>query len=206
MKLYTYDRAPNPRRLAMFMKYKGIELETQQVDLMKGEQRGEPYRAINPDQTVPALLLDDGSVLSEVIGICTYLEGLHPDRPLLGTTPLEKARVISWDHRLFAALVVPIADILRNSAEAFRNRALPGPYDVPQLPEMVERGRLQLHCILPDLDAQLAGRTWLAGDRFSFADIDLLAAVDFMAWVKESVPEDCRHLKAWYERAKAELG
>ncbi|WP_300321696.1 glutathione S-transferase family protein [Accumulibacter sp.] len=206
MKLYTYDRAPNPRRLAMFMKYKGIELETQQVDLMKGEQLGEPYRAINPDQTVPALLLDDGSVLSEVIGICTYLEGLHPDRPLLGTTPLEKARVISWDHRLFAALVVPIADILRNSAEAFRNRALPGPYDVPQLPEMVERGRLQLHCILPDLDAQLAGRTWLAGDRFSFADIDLLAAVDFMAWVKESVPEDCRHLKAWYERAKAELG
>ncbi|MBE2259588.1 MAG: glutathione S-transferase family protein [Rhodobacteraceae bacterium] len=206
MKLYTYDRAPNPRRLAMFMKYKGIELETQQVDLMKGEQRGEPYRAINPDQTVPALLLDDGSVLSEVIGICTYLEGLHPDRPLLGTTPLEKARVISWDHRLFAALVVPIADILRNSAEAFRNRALPGPYDVPQLPEMVERGRLQLHCILPDLDAQLAGRTWLAGDRFSFADIDLLAAIDFMAWVKESVPEDCRHLKAWYERAKAELG
>ncbi|MCP5249568.1 MAG: glutathione S-transferase family protein [Candidatus Accumulibacter sp.] len=206
MKLYTYDRAPNPRRLAMFMKYKGIALETQQVDLMKGEQRGEPYRAINPDQTVPALLLDDGSVLSEVIGICTYLEGLHPDRPLLGTTPLEKARVISWDHRLFAALVVPIADILRNSAEAFRNRALPGPYDVPQLPEMVERGRLQLHCILPDLDAQLAGRTWLAGDRFSFADIDLLAAIDFMAWVKESVPEDCRHLKAWYERAKAELG
>ncbi|MCB1967164.1 MAG: glutathione S-transferase family protein [Candidatus Accumulibacter sp.] len=205
MKLYTYDRAPNPRRLAMFMKYKGIELDSQQVDLMKGEQLGEQYRAINPDQTVPALKLDDGSVLSEVIGICTYLEALYPDRPLLGTSAIEKARVISWDHRLFAALVVPIADMLRNSAEAFRNRALPGPYNVPQLPEMVERGRLQVHCILPDLDAHLAGSAWLAGENFTFADIDLVAAVDFMAWVKESVPAECGNLKAWYERAQAEL-
>lgn len=205
MKLYAFDRAPNPRRLAMFMKYKGIVLDTQQVDLMKGEQLTDAYRAINPDLTVPALLLDDGIVLSEVIGICTYLEGLYPDRPLLGSSALEKAQVISWDHRLFAAMVTPIADMLRNSAAAFRNRALPGPYDVPQLPEMVERGRLQLHCLLPDLDAHLARHAWLAGDNFTFADIDLLAAVDFMAWVKESVPEECVNLKAWYERAKAEV-
>ncbi|WP_313950962.1 glutathione S-transferase family protein [Accumulibacter sp.] len=205
MKLYTYDRAPNPRRLAMFMQYKGIAIETQQVDLMKAEQLGEQFRAINPAQTVPALLLDDGTLLSEVIGICTYLEELHPDRPLLGTTALEKAQVISWDHRLFTGMVIPLADMLRNSAEAFRNRALPGPYDFAQLPELVERGRLQLHCILPELDAQLAGQAWLAGDGFTFADIDLLVAVDFMAWVKESVPAECTHLKAWYERAKAEL-
>ncbi|WP_291995498.1 glutathione S-transferase family protein [Candidatus Accumulibacter sp. ACC003] len=205
MKLYAFDRAPNPRRLAMFMKYKGIVLDTQQVDLMKGEQLTDAYRAINPELTVPALLLDDGTVLSEVIGICTYLEGLYPDRPLLGSSALEKAQVISWDHRLFAAMVMPIADMLRNSSAAFRNRALPGPYDVPQLPEMVERGRLQLHCLLPDLDAHLARHAWLTGDNFTFADIDLLAAVDFMAWVKESVPEECVNLKAWYERAKAEV-
>ncbi|HRF74593.1 MAG TPA: glutathione S-transferase family protein [Accumulibacter sp.] len=205
MKLYTYDRAPNPRRLGMFLKYKGIEIETAQVDLRKAEQLTDEYRAINPEMTVPALKLDDGTVLSEVIGICTYLEQIYPDRPLLGTTALERALVVSWDHRLFAAMIMPIADMLRNSAEAFRNRALAGPYDVPQLTEMVERGRLQLHYILPDLDAKLARGAWLAGDNFTFADIDLLAAVDFMAWVKESVPEECAHLKAWYARAQAEL-
>ncbi|HRD94242.1 glutathione S-transferase family protein [Accumulibacter sp.] len=205
MKLYTYDRAPNPRRLGMFLKYKGIEIETAQVDLRKAEQLTDEYRAINPEMTVPALKLDDGTVLSEVIGICTYLEQIYPDRPLLGTTALERALVVSWDHRLFAAMIMPIADMLRNSAEAFRNRALAGPYDVPQLAEMVERGRLQLHYILPDLDAKLARGAWLAGDNFTFADIDLLAAVDFMAWVKESVPEECAHLKAWYARAQAEL-
>ena len=205
MKLYTYDRAPNPRRLGMFLKYKGIEIETAQVDLRKAEQLTDEYRAINPEMTVPALKLDDGTVLSEVIGICTYLEQIYPDRPLLGTTALERALVVSWDHRLFAAMIMPITDMLRNSAEAFRNRALAGPYDVPQLTEMVERGRLQLHYILPDLDAKLARGAWLAGDNFTFADIDLLAAVDFMAWVKESVPEECTHLKAWHARAQAEL-
>jgi len=206
MKLYTYDPAPNPRRLALFMTYKGITLDTTQVDLRKGEQLGEAYRSINPDITVPALVLDDGTVLPEVIGICTYLEGLYPDRPLLGTTPLEKALVISWDHNLFMTMTMAIAGMLRNRSEAFRNRALPGPLDVPQVPELVERGRLQLKHVLPRLDAHLAKSHWLAGENFSFADIDLLVAVDFMGWVKESVPEECTHLRAWYERAKAELG
>ena len=95
MKLYTYDPAPNPRRLALFMQYKGIEIETVQVDMMKAEQLAEEYRQINPQCTVPALQLDDGNVLCEVIGICMYLEGLYPDKPLLGSTALEKAQVIS---------------------------------------------------------------------------------------------------------------
>ncbi len=205
MKLYTYDPAPNPRRLELFMTWKGIEIETQQVDLMTGEQLGDTYRAINPELTVPALELDDGTVLTEVIGICTYLEGLHPDRPLLGTTPLEKAQVVSWCHRLFAGLMMPIAGMLRNRSEAFRDRALPGALDLPQIPELVDRGVLMLGHILPKIDAHLADNNWLAGDNLSCADIDLLVGVDFLAWVKQSVPEDCAHLKAWYERASAEL-
>ncbi len=206
MKLYTYDPAPNPRRLALFMQYKGIAIETRQIDLGSAEQLGEAYRAINPECSVPALQLDDGTVLTEVIGICAYLEALHPGKPLLGTTPLEKAQVISWDHRVFAGMTMAIAGMLRNRSKAFENRALPGPLDVPQIAELVERGKLQLAHILPKLDTELASRAWLAGDSFTFADIDLLVSVDFMAWVKQSIPEECLHLKNWYERARAELG
>lgn len=206
MKLYTFDPAPNPRRLALFLRYKGIEIETQQIDMMKAEQLGEPYKSINPQGTVPALQLDDGTVLAEVIGICTYLEELHPEKPLLGSTPLEKALVISWDHNIFLSVMMAIAGMLRNRGESFRNRALPGPLDVPQIPELIERGKLQLGYVLPQLDTHLANSTWVAGDNFSLADIDLLVAVDFMAWVKQAVPEDCAHLRNWYQRAKAELG
>lgn len=205
MKLYTYDPAPNARRLGLFMHYKGIALDTQQIDLATEEQLGDAYRAINPELTVPALQLDDGTVFSEVIGICTYLEALHPEKPLLGTTPLEKAKVISWNHKLFTSLFSAVAGMLRNRSKSMVNRALPGDLDIPQIPELVERGILQIQHMLPKLDAHLANSTWLAGENFSFADIDLLVAIDFMAWVKQSVPEECTHLKAWYARAKAEL-
>jgi glutathione S-transferase len=206
VKLYTYDLAPNPRRLGLFLKYKGISLDTQQIDLATGEQFTEAFRSINPHCTVPALQLDDGTVLTEVIGICVYLEALYPSKPLLGSSDREKAEVISLDHQLFVSVMMAIAGILRNGSKAFANRALTGPLNVPQLPELVERGKLQLSHLLPALDNQLANRPWLAGDNFTFADIDLLVMVDFMAWVKMSVPEECTHLKAWYERAKTELG
>jgi len=205
MKLYTYDPAPNPRRLALFMQYKGIQIDTEQVDMMTGQQLSEAFRQINPRCTVPALQLEDGTVLTEVIGICTYLEALFPDKPLLGTTPLEKAQIISWSHHLFVTVMMAIASMLRNRGESFRNRALPGPLDVPQIPELVERGRQQLAHALPELDRQLASGGWLATDSFSFADIDLLVSIDFLSWVKQSIPDDCKHLRAWYERARAEL-
>lgn len=206
MKLYTYDPAPNPRRLTLFMRYKGITLDTRQIDMMKAEQLTEEYRQVNPRCTLPALQLDDGTLLTEVIGICTYLEETYPDKPLLGSTALEKAQVISWDHHLFLAVMMPVAGMLRNRGEGFRNRALPGPLDLPQIPELIERGRLQLEHLLPELDAHLATSTWVAGDNFSFADIDLLVSIDFMGWVKQSVPEECTHLQAWYQRAKETLG
>lgn len=206
MKLYTYDPAPNPRRLTLFMKYKGIELDTQQVDLGQAEQLGETYRQINPECSVPALLLDDGTILTEVIGICVYLEALHPAKPLLGSTAKEKAQVISWDHHLFATMTSAVAGMLRNRSAAFENRALPGPLDIPQIPELVERGKLQLAHLLPKLNSELSDRRWLAGDNFTFADIDLLVSVEFMGWVKQTIPEDCNHLLAWYESAKVELG
>ena len=206
MKLYTYDPAPNPQRLTLFLKYKGIDLETRQIDMMKAEQLGEEYRAINPACTVPALVLDDGTVMTEVVGICHYLESLHPEKPLMGTTALEKAQVISWDHKLFMMVFMPIAEILRNGNPNFADRALPGPLNVPQIPELVERGKLRLDHAWETLDAELAGRQWLAGDNFSLADIDMAVMVEFSGWVKSTPPESCGNLHAYLQRVIAELG
>ncbi len=110
MKLYTYDPAPNPRRLQLFLDYKGIEVDTVQIDMMKQQQFAETFRKINPMCTVPALVLDDGTVLTEVIGACVYLDEIFPERPLMGTTPLEKALVISWTHSLFNSLYHAFAE------------------------------------------------------------------------------------------------
>jgi glutathione S-transferase len=205
MKLYTYDPAPNPRRLALFLKLKGLAIDTQQVDLTSNEQMGDTYRQINPALSVPALVLDDGTVLTEVIGMYTYLDELHPQPPLLGSTATERAQVISWCHRLFSGLMMAIAGALRNRGKSFVNRALPGPLDTPQIPELVERGLLQIGYILPELDAHLANSTWVAGDNFSIADIDLLVSIDFLAWIRQSVPDECTHLKDWYQRACAHV-
>jgi glutathione S-transferase len=205
MKLYAYDPAPSPRRLALFLQLKGIEIETQQIDLMAAEQLSDAYREINPACSVPALVLDDGTVLTEVIGMYTYLEQLHPEPPLMGNTPLERAQVISWCHKLAVGLGMAIVSVLRNRNKSFQNRALPGSLDVPQIPELVERGLLQVGHILPELDAHLATSIWLAGDNFTAADIDLLVTIDFLAWIKESIPDSCTNLQAWYQRATEQV-
>lgn len=201
MKLYTYDPAPNPQRLMLFLKLKGIEIDTQQIDMMTAEQLNGRYRQINPACTLPALVLDDGTVLTEVIGMFSYLEELYPEHPLMGSTPLERAQAVSWCHRLFQGLMVAIASALRNKGKNFHNRALPGTLDTPQIPELAERGLMQIRHILPQLDAHLATSTWLAGDHFTIADIDLLVMIEFLTWVKESIPDTCPALQAWYQRA-----
>jgi glutathione S-transferase len=205
MKLYTFDPAPNPRRLGLFMAYKGIDIETTQIDLMNREQFGDEFQQINPQGTVPALLLDDGTVLTEVIGMCVYLEALFPEKPLLGSTALEKAQIMSWDHKLFNMVLMGVAEALRNDSPNFANRALPGPLDVPQIPELAARGKMRLTHAWPALDAELAGRDWLVGEGITMADIDLLVCVEFSAWVKASPPQECQNLHAHAERVKNAL-
>ena len=205
MKLYTYDPAPNPRRLALFLKLKGIEIDTQQVDMMNAEQLNNAYRRVNPACTVPALQLDDGTLLTEVIAMYTYLEETHPEPVLMGKSASERARVVNWCHKVFNSLMTAIASTLRNRGKSFINRALPGPLDTPQIPELAERGLLQIRHILPELDAHLSNSPWLAGNNFSAADIDLYVCIGFLAWIKEPVPEQCMHLKAWYQRAGERL-
>jgi glutathione S-transferase len=201
LKLYTYDPAPNPRRLQLFLDYKGISLNTQQINLMEKEQFSDDFLKLNPSSTVPALELDDGTVLTEVIGMCCYLEELHPASPLMGSSATERALVISWDHIIFNTVFMAIAEAFRNSNPAFSGRALPGPLDVEQIPALAERGKLRLAAAWTSLDQHLGANSWLSGDNFTFADIDLMCAVEFAGWIKSSIPEDCKHLQAWHQRA-----
>ena len=205
MKIYSYDAAPNAQRLNFFLKLKGVEIETVPVDMIAGEQLGEEYRSINPLGTVPTLVLDDGTVLTEVIGMCVYLEELYPQNPLLGTTPLEKAQIFSWDHKLFNSVMAAVAEALRNRGKNFADRALPGPLNLPQIPELAERGKLRLEHGWPSLEAELEGREWLVGNSISMADLDLMICVDFAGWVKSTPPESCKNIHAHSARVKSAL-
>ncbi len=205
MKLYTFEVAPNPRRVALFLKYKGLALDSEEIDLMAGGQFADDFKAINPRCTVPALQLDDGSVLCDVVAICMYLEAQHPQRPLLGQGDLERAQVMGWMHRIFLEGLMAVAEMLRNKGDAFRDRALPGTLNLPQIPELVERGRARLHAFFDMLDEHLNGRQFIVGDGLSQADIDALVCCDFAGWVKESVPAHCQNLQAWYQRVNEQL-
>lgn len=206
MHLYTYDSAPNPRRLTLFLNYKGIDLPTTQVDMRAEAHREEAFLAINPLGTLPALDTDEGVILTEVVAICDYLEALNPARPLMGETPLERALVLSWDHRIFVSLFEAFAEMLRNRSPAFENRALPGPIDIAQIPALEERGRKRFRASLELFDEELGDKPFLCGDTISLADIDLLVVVETARWVKEELPEACARLRAWHSRAGAELG
>jgi glutathione S-transferase len=206
MKLYTFDAAPNPARLGMFMQYKGITLDTVQIDLGSQEQLSDAYRAMVPEATVPALILDDGTVLCAVIAIVHYLEEHFPDKPLLGRTPEERARVLNWNHRLFGDIFGAAADAFRNGHPNYVDRALTGPDNVAQLPELVERGRMRLAQGFAMLNEALEDNPFLAGEHFSFADIDLLAAIDFAKWGARVTPdESLEYLHRWRAEAKTAL-
>ncbi|MDE2564876.1 MAG: glutathione S-transferase, partial [Burkholderiales bacterium] len=138
--LYDCATAPSPRRARILLAEKGVAHATVAVDLRAGEQLGPAYRAINPQCTVPALRLDDGQVLTDNAAIAAWLEAQCPDPPLLGTTPLAKAEIASWNWRAEFEGLLAVAEALRNSAPALKERALTGPVGYPQIPELAARG------------------------------------------------------------------
>lgn len=195
--LYDCATAPSPRRARIFLAEKAIPHETIQVDLRAGEQFGQAFRLINPDCTVPALRTEEGVVLTDNAAIAAYLEALKPEPPLLGSTPLEKAQVASWNWRAEFEGLLAVAEALRNSSPAMANRALPGRQDYPQIPELARRGLQRVHALFDTLEARLQGREFLATDRFSVADITALVAVDFARVVKAKPGEQHTHLLRW---------
>jgi len=200
MKLYDYKQAPNPRRVRIFMAEKAVEIETVQIDLMNGEQFSENFRKINPLCDVPVLELDDGSCISQVNAICLYLEEIVPDKPLFGRNPLERALVESFNHQIQLNGGLAAAEAFRNSTPGFKNRALTGPHNYAQIPELAERGLLRIDHFFKDMDEHFANNQYMVEDYFSVADISAFVAIKFAKWVKKTIPENCANLQRWYDQ------
>ena len=195
--LYDCATAPSPRRARILLAEKGVTHHTVQVDLKTGEQMGEAYRAINPQCTVPALLTEEGTVLSDNAAIAAYIEARYPQPALLGTTPLEKAEIASWQWRIEFEGLMAIAETLRNSSPAMANRALPGPVDYAQIPDLAQRGLARVQQFFVTLNERLDGRDFVAAGQFSIADITAVVAVDFARIVKVKPGEQHPHLVRW---------
>ena len=203
LKLYDFTAAPSPLRARIFLAEKGIEYECVQVDLGTGEQLSEEYRRINPNCTVPALELPDGTVLTENQAIAHYLEAVYPEPPLFGRTAEELAMVVNWNSGVESGGLWAVAEVLRNSSPRMADRALTGPDNYTQIPELAERGRVRLERFMASLDTALEGREFLAIDSFSFADITAFVMLDFARWVKVKPGDDQVHLKGWFESVAA---
>jgi glutathione S-transferase len=194
MKFYN-SIGPNPRVVKLFMAEKGIEIPRVEVDLMKGENRQAAYKAKNPSGQMPALELDDGVVLAEILPICEYLEEVHPSPPLIGTSPEERAVTRMWTRRVDLNVCEPMANGFRFSdgLRLFENR-------VHCIPQAADDLKAITREKLGWLDGLIAGRPYIAGDRFTLADILLFAFVEFGAQVGQPLDPANQNLAAWQER------
>ncbi|MGQ2995482.1 glutathione S-transferase family protein [Variovorax sp.] len=195
--LYDCATAPSPRRARILLAEKGIAHETVQVDLVRGEQMGAAYRAINPQCTVPALRTEEDGLLTDNAAIAAWAEARHPEPPLMGRTPAEKAEVASWNWRVEFEGLLAIAETLRNGSPAMADRALPGPVNYAQIPELAQRGLARVQHFFETLNDRLAGREFIATDRFSLADITAAVAVDFARIVRVKPGERHPELVRW---------
>lgn len=197
MKFYN-SIGPNPHVVKMFMKEKGINLPFVEIDIMKGDNRREPYLSKNPSGQMPALELDNGTVLAEITAICEYLEERHPEKPLIGTTAEERAETRMWTRRVDLNICEPLANGFRYSAglPMFKDR-------MRCLPEAADGLKSIAQDKLSWLDAQLGEKEFLAGKRMTLADILLFCFLDFGVAVGQPINTANKHVVAWYERMKA---
>jgi glutathione S-transferase len=200
MIFYDCPTAPSPRRARMFIAEKGLDIETRLVDLGKGEQLSPEFRAVNPLATVPVLVTDSGNALCENIAIATYLEAVHPEPALMGTTPDERAQVMMWNSIIDQQCAMPVADVLRNSHPKMAGRALPGPDNFEQIPELAVRGAARVGFFYDRFEDQLQSRDFLAIDKFSLADISAFVILEFAAQVKLTIPPEHNATLAWHAR------
>ncbi len=203
MKFYDCATAPSPRRVRIFLAEKGISVPTVQVDLRNNEQLSPTFRAINPEATVPALELDDGTRINDAVGICVYFEAVHPQPALMGESAEQKALIASWQREVERNGFYAVMEAFRNSTPGLKGRALPGPHDYEQIPALAERGRLRVKHFYERMDARLAQSEFVAGPRYSIADITALIAVDFAARAKMPIPENLSHLRRWHAQVSA---
>ncbi len=199
MKIYEFRRAPNPRRVQMFLVEKNIDIEYVQVNVRNGENRESEYLAINPKSGVPALQLDNGNVISESMAICRYFDAVKPEPFIFGNTPEERGLVEMWNRKIEIEGMNPVGECLRNSSEAFKDRAVPDPRVTKQIPELAIRGSMLANRFLDDIDKKLSESEYVAGKNFSMADINLYVFLDFASWVKVIPNDDHKNLLKWKE-------
>ncbi|WP_146348072.1 glutathione S-transferase family protein [Phaeobacter marinintestinus] len=202
MLFYDCSTAPSPRRARMFIAEKGLAIETREVSIMKGEQLSADFLAVNPRATVPVLITETGTVLGENLGIAAYLEAAFPEPPLMGETPDEKGLVLMWNAMVEQNGGLPIAETLRNSNPHMKGRAIPGPENYEQIPELAARGRARVAKFFDLLEERLQDSPYLACDRFTLADITGFVMVDFARVIKERIPEANTATQDWFDRIK----
>jgi glutathione S-transferase len=190
MKLYDGGRAPNPRRVRIFLAEKGMSVPIERIDLASLEHKSAEFTALNPLQRVPVLVLDDGTVITESIAICRYFEGLRPEPPLFGRGALESALVEMWNRRVELNFYQAVSAVFRHTNPAMKDFE-------SQVPEWGEANRPRVFEFLGLLDRELKDRMFVAGDHFTVADITALVAVDFMRPAKLIMPEEFVNLRRW---------
>lgn len=195
---YDCATAPSPRRARMFIAEKGLEIPVVQIDLRSGEQFSDSFRAINPRCTVPALKLPGGTVLGDNASISRYLEEVRPEPSLMGDDPVEKAIIAEWNAIAESEGLLAMAEIVRNSLPGMKGRALTGPKNYDQIPELAERGRQRMQQFFETLDRRLTDSAYLGGDRVSVADITAFVVVEFAKWVKLAPVESQEAMINWH--------
>jgi glutathione S-transferase len=196
MKLYDATMAPNPRRVRVFLAEKGVQVPLEQVDLAAKENYEPAFRARNPLGRVPVLELDDGTCIAETVAICRYFEETVPDPPLMGTDAVDRAVVEMWQRRMELEIFSPIANVFVHTHDYFKGR-------VPQVAEYGEVCRTHAIARMRWLDDVLATRPFVAGDRYTIADVTALCGIDWGRVTKTRVPPECTNLLRWHEQVSA---
>jgi len=196
MKLLDSKMAPNPRRVRIFLAEKGVEVPVEQVDIASAANRKDDFLAKNPMAGVPVLQLDDGRYLSESVAICRYFEGLYPDPPLMGVDATDAAFVEMWNRRMELEVMSNITAPFRHTHDFFKGR-------IRQVPAWGEACREQAAERLAWLDGELADREFIAGDRYTIADITALCAIDFGRVSRIKIGPDQKNLQRWHEAVSA---
>lgn len=192
MKLYDGGRAPNPRRVRIFLAEKGIEVPLVPIDMGEMGHRSPEVASRNPLRRLPVMELDDGTVITESVAICRYFEETHPELPLFGTGAVGKAKVEMWQRRMELNFLSAVASAFRHLHPAMKE------WEVPQIAEWGEANKPKVVDFLAFLDSELANREFIAGDAFSIADITGMIGIDFMKPARIAVPDECSNVRRWY--------
>lgn len=197
MKLYEDQRAPNPRRVRIFLAEKGIEVPREHIDIMSEQHKTPDLLKLNPFGRLPILVLDDGRCISESIAICRYFEAVQPEPPLFGADAVDQGMVEMWQRRIEQNLFMPVSFAFRHTHPRMAH------LEVPQVKEWGEANVPKIREVLGYLDGELENRPFMAGERFTVADITALCAIDFMKIVRLTLDDGQAHLRRWHAEVTA---